>query len=162
MTTDVNALKALARDETNDLIIDYLTTDGPATPATLFSSLTNDYNIKHIDVLIVNAGNATFTPTLETSMQSIRDSFEINTFLTIALFQALHPLLVQSNEPKFIYISSAIGSIELLADQIGALPVLAYGAAKAASAYFTRKVHFEFPGFVSLTLHPGYVRGDLW
>lgn len=88
-------------------------------------------------------------------MKSIKESFEINTFLTISIFQTFHPLLAKSEKPKFIYISSAIGSIQDLTHH-GTFPVLAYGAAKAAADFFVRKIHFEFPDFASLIIHPGY------
>lgn len=138
------------------MIISYLSTDDLKTPAALLGSLTNEYDVKHIDVLVVNAASSSFKPTLEESMKSIRESFEINTFLPISIFQAFHPLLVKSAAPKFIYVSSTIGSIEEL-KEFGTFPVLAYGAAKAAADFFVRKVHFEFPQFVSLIIHPGYI-----
>lgn len=154
-TTDINELRALQQDATSNLIVSYLSTEELKSPGALLSSLTSNYNITHIDTLVVNAGYSTFKPILGASIQSIKDSFEINTFLPITLFQTLHPLLAKSNTPKFVYISSALGSIELLGQEIGAFPILAYGAAKAAAGYFTRKVHFEFPNLVSVTIHPG-------
>jgi norsolorinic acid ketoreductase len=144
------------RDPSSDLIISYLSTDEIKTPAALFGSLIKEYNIKHIDTLIVNAASSSFNSTLEESMKSIKESFEINTFLPISVFQTFHPLLAKSEKPKFIYISSAIGSIQDLTHN-GTFPVLAYGAAKAAADFFVRKIHFEFPDFVSLIIHPGYV-----
>lgn len=156
--TSTNELDALERDKSSRLIIGTLSTDEVNTPAALLSSLTRLHNITHVDVLIVNAASSVFTPTLETTEASIKESFAINTFLPVALFQVFHPLLIRSNNPRFVYMSSMLGSIGALQeDGMGTFPILAYGAAKAASDYFTRKIHYEFPQITSVVIHPGYV-----
>ena len=38
-----------------------------------------------------------------------------------------------------------------------AVPMLAYGASKAATKFLTRKLHFEHEKITCFTIHPGYV-----
>lgn len=55
--------------------------------------------------------------------------------------------------PKFILVSSALGSIGALGGEVG--PALAYGMSKAAANFFVRKVHFEHRDVVAVAIHPG-------
>ena len=70
---------------------------------------------------------------------------QVNTNGPLVLFQATYALLRASAEPKFIVISSAVGSITLGAN----LPfnIYAYGASKAAVNWVARKLHHDFPDF---------------
>jgi norsolorinic acid ketoreductase len=85
----------------------------------------------------------------------LQNHFEINTIGPVRMFQASLPLLKKAQDPKFIVISSVIGTIGGL-DQIP-FPNAAYGASKAASNYLTRKIHFENKDIVAFAIHPGYV-----
>lgn len=69
--------------------------------------------------------------------------FQVNTNGPLVLFQAAYPLLRERPSPKFVPVTSAIGSI---ADGT-TYPIYtyAYGASKAALNWVTRKLHFDFP-----------------
>ncbi|KAB8075825.1 hypothetical protein BDV29DRAFT_171347 [Aspergillus leporis] len=113
--------------------------------------------IPHIDVLIANAGWATSMKTAtETTAEDLRTSFEINTIAPLLTFQAFWPLLQKSSTPKFIAITSSVGSI---ADQ-EPVPGGAYGPSKAALNWLTMALHVqnEEEGLVAVALHPGWVK----
>ena len=72
-------------------------------------------------------------------------SLQVNTNGALVLFQAAYPLLKESKTPKFVAVSSVIGSITMAAQ----LPVnvYPYGASKAAINWIMRKLHHDFPDF---------------
>ncbi|CAF1366140.1 unnamed protein product [Adineta steineri] len=116
----------------------------------------------YIDVVIANAGILTYQgPIVTTPIKEIRDHYEVNVAGPLILFQALYPLLKKSKSgaPKFVVISSAVGSIGEL------LPALtvAYGASKAAVNYVTKKIHQEHEkdGVIAFPIHPGLVQTDM-
>ncbi|PQE26865.1 toxin biosynthesis ketoreductase protein [Rutstroemia sp. NJR-2017a BVV2] len=141
------------------------------TPSSLSAlpSLLAQHGIQKIHILILNAGQATsFHSVAETSLDEMREHFEVNTLFPVALWQVLRPFFgvgesVGMEEGKgqgvrkIIYISSSLGSI---AGMESGVPSLAYGVSKAGGDYFVRKVHFEEEGVVSLALHPGWVKTD--
>lgn len=112
--------------------------------------------ITKIDVVIANLGTGTeFRSALETTSESILGDFQTNALGPIMLFQQLFPLLSASKNPKFILISSSLGSI---GDMEGNIPSLAYGISKAAANYFVKKVHCEHMNITSVAIHPGWVK----
>ncbi|PQE19536.1 hypothetical protein CJF32_00007494 [Rutstroemia sp. NJR-2017a WRK4] len=141
------------------------------TPSSLSAlpALLTQHCVQKIHILILNAGQATsFHSVLETSLDEMREHFEVNTLFPLALWQVLRPFFVVEKgqegnegegeiERKVIYISSSLGSI---AGMESGVPSLAYGVSKAGGDYFVRKVHFEEEGVVSLALHPGWVKTD--
>ncbi|PQE07649.1 toxin biosynthesis ketoreductase protein [Rutstroemia sp. NJR-2017a BBW] len=152
----------------------------PSSLAALPALLTQ-HGIPKIHILILNAGQATsFRSVAETSLDEMREHFEVNTLWPVALWQVLRPFFFPRSEQmgtetkdivgnegtgeiderevrKVIYISSSLGSI---AGMESGVPSLAYGVSKAGGDYFVRKVHFEEEGVVSFALHPGWVKTD--
>ncbi|KAL7930692.1 hypothetical protein V8C35DRAFT_324158 [Trichoderma chlorosporum] len=119
--------------------------------------------IDHLDVVVANAGVLQHYG-LVTAMpiDKLPYHFAINTVAPISLLQACLPLLKKSNQnngPKFIVISSSIGSISQV-DQTSQLTG-AYGASKAAVNYLMRKVHFEEHWLSSLVICPGWTQTDM-
>ncbi|KZO92377.1 NAD(P)-binding protein [Calocera viscosa TUFC12733] len=114
----------------------------------------------HLDVVIANAGiSNSFTHTADIPLEEVREHFEVNVLGTLALFQAAYPLLKSAESAKFVTISSQLGSI-----QHGPLvpwPTTAYGTSKAASNWLSRKVYFEYPGLITVAIHPGVVKTDM-
>ncbi|KZO92378.1 NAD(P)-binding protein [Calocera viscosa TUFC12733] len=137
-----------------------------------------------LDVVVANAGlmNA-YVPSDRLPLEAMREHFEmvnerVNVLGPLVLFQSAWPLLQQSAEPKFVVISSIVGSL-----QVGTtfpLPVMAYGTSKAAANWLGRKLHFEYPqlsafllfiyvsedggqyqGSVAVPMHPGNVDTDM-
>lgn len=121
-------------------------------PAELVQDLVS--NVPHIDIIIANAAVSHYQPVMETTSESMRETYEVNVLGPLRLFQATWPsLLSKSALPRFFVISSLQGSIQEATD----VPYFAYGASKAAVNLLARKVHLEHPTCVSVTIHPGYV-----
>lgn len=119
------------------------------------ASLGNE-NIKHLDVVIANAGYAKFEAYVVVSKMNSADLLEhvnVNTAGPIRLFQATLPLLQAARQPKFIVISSAVGTIGA-AEHIP-LAITSYGASKAAVNFVLRHIHFENPDLIAISFHPG-------
>ncbi|EJU05879.1 NADP-binding protein [Dacryopinax primogenitus] len=114
-----------------------------------------------LDVAIANAAIGNYLgPALQTPPEAMREHFEVNVIGTLVFFQAVYPLLKASTEtPKFIPIASGAGSMT-----DGArfpVPVLAYGASKAAENYLARKLWFECPGLICVPIEPGGTKTGL-
>ncbi|CAF4034508.1 unnamed protein product [Adineta steineri] len=116
----------------------------------------------YIDVVIANAGISNYHgPIVTTPIKEIRDHYEVNVAGPVILFQALHALLIKSKSgaPKFVVISSLLGSI----GELIPAPRTTYGASKAAINYVTRKIHQEHEedGIIAFPIHPGLVQTDM-
>ncbi|KZO92381.1 NAD(P)-binding protein [Calocera viscosa TUFC12733] len=111
-------------------------------------------NVKQVagrlDVVIANAGiNYSYIP-----------SEQVNVLGPLVLFQASYQLLKASSDtPKFIVVSTAVGSIEV--GTKFAIPVLPYGTSKAAVNWLTAKLFYEYPGLIAVPVHPGPVKTDM-
>jgi NAD(P)-dependent dehydrogenase (short-subunit alcohol dehydrogenase family) len=96
-----------------------------------------------LDVVIANAATGFgYKSSLATPLQDVQDHFTVNVVGPLALFQATYPLLKASTStPKFVPISSRMGSIELgtkvPTDQ------MPYGVSKAALNWLTVKLRNE-------------------
>ncbi|EJU05886.1 NADP-binding protein [Dacryopinax primogenitus] len=114
-----------------------------------------------LDVVISNAGiSGALCATAEVPLEGMREHFEINVLGPLALFKACYPLLRTSTEdPKFAVISSIVGSTEL--GTVRPWPSAAYGTSKAAVNWLTRKLEYEYPGLVTIPIHPGAVDTDM-
>ncbi|KAI5888317.1 NAD(P)-binding protein [Schizophyllum commune H4-8] len=113
-----------------------------------------------LDVVIANAGiGDSYETALEVPTEQMVRHFEINTNGPLVLFQVTYPLLRESQMPKFVTISSALGSIALAGQM--ALNVYAYGASKAAVNWVMRKLHHDFPDMVIFPISPGRVLTDM-
>ncbi|KAL1683350.1 hypothetical protein EV122DRAFT_201754 [Schizophyllum commune] len=113
-----------------------------------------------LDVVIANAGiSDSFEPALEVPPEEIIKHVEVNTNGPLVLFQATYTLLRESAKPKFIVVSSGMGSIAFGASQ--SVNTYAYGASKAAVNWVTRKLHHDFPDFIIFPISPGGVDTDM-
>lgn len=126
-------------------------------PLEAVSSIGNQ-GIKHLDVVIANAGY--YTPPADPRVAKITakdllEHVDVNTAGPIRLFQATLPLLQKAEKPVFAYMSSMAGSIAAT----GEVPFSAgvYGASKAASNFLVRRAHAEHPELIIFAMHPGYV-----
>jgi norsolorinic acid ketoreductase len=79
----------------------------------------------------------------------------------LALFQAFEPLLrkAQNKNPKFVALSSNLGSIGLAPFIPG--PWFCYGVTKAALNYLVRRVHVENDWLTAVALQPGWVQTEM-
>jgi NAD(P)-dependent dehydrogenase (short-subunit alcohol dehydrogenase family) len=93
--------------------------------------------INHLDIVIANAGACPSMVPLDTvDIKDVIDAFNVNTVGPIRLFQAVKPLLEKSSSPKWVSVSSAVGSITN--QEVHKASFLgAYGVSKAALNWFT-------------------------
>jgi norsolorinic acid ketoreductase len=115
-----------------------------------------DSSIDHIDVVIANAGDSKNSPVATVSIESIKYHHSLNTIGPLLLFQAAWPLLQKSTGPKFIVISSSLGSLIDGPKYVASgLHPGAYGSSKAAINYLVKILHHEHPELVTLPICPG-------
>ena len=128
-------------------------------PAAAVAELKSE-GVSHVDVLISNAGfMGPITTVLETTAETVRDSFEVNTIGPLNLIKAFYPLLEAAAAPRFFVLSSAIGSIEMLKEY--QVPFFGYGMSKAAVNYLVAKLSYELPKLNSQAFSPGWVMTDM-
>ncbi|KAI5889650.1 NAD(P)-binding protein [Schizophyllum commune H4-8] len=109
-----------------------------------------------LDVVIANAAiSDTLASALETPAEEMIRHFDINVNGPLVLFQTTYPLLKESKQPKFVTISTGLGSIERGA--MTSARVYPYGASKAALNWVTRKLHHDFPDLIAFPISPGVV-----
>ncbi|KAK5457259.1 hypothetical protein LTS15_005040 [Exophiala xenobiotica] len=118
--------------------------------------------VDHVDVLISSIGYTDVKkPVLETSPQSMREHFEVNTITPMTWLQAFWPLMVAPMEEsvaaaptKIFFLSSSVGCV---GEWMEPMPGGAYGPAKAALNWVVRKLHFELvkEGMINVAVHPG-------
>jgi norsolorinic acid ketoreductase len=122
-------------------------------------TLTTQYSITSLSVVIANAGMVEFYGTvLQTPVQGARDHYNTNVIGALALFQEVYPLLQSSPEgvlPKFVTVTSTVGSIGAMEDW--PMKATAYGSSKASLNWLTKNIHIENPGLIAFPIHPGYV-----
>ncbi|KAG9197330.1 hypothetical protein G6514_001853 [Epicoccum nigrum] len=116
--------------------------------------------IDHIDVVIANSGISIGAAPFELAdPKHFTESFSINALSTLVLYQALSSLLNKSSAPKWISVSSRIGSIS------APLPfypyAAAYGMSKAAQNWFTQTLHVANEALTTFAIHPGFVSTDM-
>lgn len=133
----------------------------PTDPAAAVKTL-EAVGISHIDTVIANAATGdTADSVLGTSPDAVRKHLDINLIGVLALFQAVEPLLrkAQNKSPKFVALSSNLGSIGLAPFIPG--PWFCYGVTKAALNYMVRRVHVENDWLTAVALQPGWVQTDM-
>jgi NAD(P)-dependent dehydrogenase (short-subunit alcohol dehydrogenase family) len=92
--------------------------------------------IDRVDIVIANAGiSHPPTPLESVDPESFVEAFNINTVGTIVLFQAVSGLLAQSSAPKWVSVSSRVGSVGDAVDFFSFAG--SYGISKAAQNWFT-------------------------
>jgi len=111
-----------------------------------------------IDILINNAGIYVRDGDFKTlNLNDVKKNFEVNTLGPMRVTKALLPLLLKSQNPKMVVISSKMGSI---ADNTSG-GAYSYRISKAALNCFVGSFCIDFPNIVSLALHPGWVQTDM-
>jgi NAD(P)-dependent dehydrogenase (short-subunit alcohol dehydrogenase family) len=120
-----------------------------------------------LDVLVNNAGIAIDDgPPSQVSPERLRQTFETNLFGTVAVTQAMLPLLRRSDAGRIVNMSSGLGSLTLHRDpdwEHYSVKILAYNASKTALNAFTVHLAHELrdtPIKVN-SADPGYVATDL-
>lgn len=116
--------------------------------------------ISHIDTVVANAAIADSAAMVAaTSTDDVRRHMDVNLIGVLALFHAVEPLLRKGNNPKFIVLSSSLGSATLTEHMPG--PWFCYGVTKAAVNYMVRRIHVENDWLTATALQPGWVQTDM-
>ena len=125
-------------------------------------------NEGHIDILVNNAGVAIQGDGLpgSTDLDVVRRTFETNFFGTVAVTQALLPLVKKSSAGRIVNVSSGLGSIALNADpnwDYAAVKLIGYNGSKAALNMFTVLLAADLKdtGIKVNAVNPGYTATDL-
>ncbi|MGO8694104.1 MAG: SDR family oxidoreductase [Rectinemataceae bacterium] len=121
-----------------------------------------------LDILVNNAGisRERGQKPSETSVQTVRETFETNVFGVVAVTNAMLPLLRKSTAGRVVNLSSTMGSLAFAADpnsQYSKLMLLAYNSSKAALNSITLEYAKELrdtPIKIN-AVSPGYVDTDL-
>ncbi|CZT05530.1 related to ketoreductase [Rhynchosporium agropyri] len=154
------ALHDLPKGHDSRLILLKLDSTSTTDASELVEDLQITHEIKHLDIVIANAGisnyfgKARITPAAE-----MLSHYTINTLAPLLLFQATAPLLDHGCNPKFVAISSGAGSISGM-DELK-VENTAYGASKCALNFVIRKIHMENESIVAFPINPGWLRTDL-
>jgi len=124
----------------------------------------------HLDILVNNAGvmfeSIGGNTTTTVSEETVRKTFETNFFSTIAVTNALLPLLKKSEAGRIVNVSSILGSLSLGATEgspIYEVKSFAYNASKAAlNAYTIHLAHALKDTKIKVnSAHPGWVKTDM-
>jgi norsolorinic acid ketoreductase len=154
---NVKSLTDLPRGEGSELIIVQIDSMSDTDPVTAIEILKSEHQIKQLDIVIANAGIARYTvKSGDLPISEIIEHHRTNTIGSLMLFQATEPLMRASTSPKFVVLSSSLGSIS----EIPHMPQhsAAYGSSKAALNYIVCKIHQEYEYLTAFPLHPGMSR----
>ena len=121
-----------------------------------------------LDVLVNNAGIAVpgDGPLTRTDLETVRKTFETNFFGTIAVTQAMLPLVRKGAAGRVVNVSSGLGSLALNSDPASpyaSVKLLAYNSSKAALNMMTIQLAYELRDTrVKVNAaDPGYTATDL-
>ena len=121
-----------------------------------------------LDILVNNAGIFDFAdaPPSKASVEAVRKVMNTNFLGTLAVTQALLPLLRAAPEGRIVNLSSPLGSLTLNGDPSStyyASQFIGYNASKAALNMLTVQLHEELRGsnVKVKSVSPGFVKTDL-
>ena len=121
-----------------------------------------------LDILVNNAGvfEAIDGPPSKASLDAVRRVLDTNFIGTLAVTQAMLPLLRLAPTARIVNVSSSLGSLTLNGDPTSsyyAAQFIGYNASKAALNMLTVQLHEELKesGIVVNSVSPGFVKTDL-
>ncbi len=130
------------------------------TEADSFVNLTNALAGTSIDVCIYNAGvsGPKGGPASAPTRDEFDDVMHANVFGAMRAIPVVAPALIKSHG-KFVFISSRMGSIELMSGPNACV----YRASKAALNAVVKATALEYgpKGMTALVMHPGWVKTDM-
>jgi NAD(P)-dependent dehydrogenase (short-subunit alcohol dehydrogenase family) len=150
--TDLLALAQASGDRLSVLELDVSSTESVRRFADAVSA-------DHVDVLLNNAGvyldgDAELG---QVPPETVLESLNVNSVGPLRMAQTFLEKLHRAKRPKVASITSLMGSI---ADNQGGGSV-AYRMSKTALNMFTKTLSIDEPGFVVLSLHPGWVKTSM-
>lgn len=153
---NIQELRSLPIGLDSQLILISLSLDNPFSITDGIFQVQMEHRIKHIDLVIANAGICNHWGAVADMEDSdLIAHFEVNTLGLLRLFVATAEMLLLSRLPKFVYISSELASIAG-AGQSYSLTA-AYGVSKAAGNYLVKKIDAEHANIIAFPIDPGYV-----
>ncbi|PGH01613.1 hypothetical protein AJ79_07861 [Helicocarpus griseus UAMH5409] len=153
-------LRSLPRGVGSDLILVPISLDIPESATNAVQQLQTQHNIKHIDIVVANAGICNhWSPLAEMEDSVLLAHLDVNTFGPLRLFRAAFSLLQASNQPKFVYISTSLASIAGL--ETSSSWTTAYGVSKVAGNYLVKKIDAEYGSLIAFSIDPGFVQTDM-
>lgn len=136
------------------------------TAATAAATIQNQFG--KLDLLVNNAGIAPAGdgPPSKVNAEVAEIAMRTNFIGSVAVTQAMLPLLQSASKPQIINVSSELGSVSQHNDpnwKYAPVKVLAYCASKAALNMFTVQLAYEFrDGNLAVnSVNPGYTATDL-
>lgn len=140
--------------------------DAKETAVTAAETIRNQFG--KLDLLINNAGITSKGdgPPSKVDLGAVEKVMQTNYVGTVAVTQAMLPLLQRAGKAQIINVSSELGSVSLQTDpnwKFAPVKVLAYCASKAALNMFTVQLAYEFrDGNIAVnSINPGYTATDL-
>ncbi|MCA6111194.1 SDR family NAD(P)-dependent oxidoreductase [Bradyrhizobium cenepequi] len=125
----------------------------------------------HLDVLINNAGILRRIPTLETTVDNMRETYETNVFGVVRMIEHMMPLLARSAAPRIVNIASTSASLTLTDDPSTLFgqsdTIVAYASSKTALLMMTQHYANAFQRseahqhFRINSVTPGHIATDL-
>jgi norsolorinic acid ketoreductase len=113
--------------------------------------------IAYIDVVIANAGiSKCHESVVNTPATAVEEHMAVNALFPLILFQNTWPLLKVSSNPRFVLISSIVGSVQEVPNT-SSFASVAYGMSKSAANYLLRKLGGENKALSVIAIHPGCV-----
>jgi NAD(P)-dependent dehydrogenase (short-subunit alcohol dehydrogenase family) len=164
-TLGEKAVKQLAA-ENLDVRYQHIDLDDPASIAAAASRIDADFG--RLDILINNAGIALQGdgPPSTSSLEAIERDYRVNFIGTVAVTQAMLPMLRRAPSARIVNVSSGLGSLTRTSDpafEFVAYKYLGYSASKAAVNMLTVQLAYELrdtPIKVN-SADPGFTATDL-
>ena len=135
------------------LVVVQIDSEVPSDAQRAVAELRASHGITKLDTVIANAGIGKFWgPVADTPVSEVDDHFRVNSAGPFVLYLATRTLLLESSQPRFVVISTELGSIAMQPER--PIPDVAYGMSKAAVNFFVGKLHLEEPNLIAFPIHP--------
>lgn len=160
--------KAAAKLQAEGLDVHFLhiDLDAPNTATTAAETIRGQFG--KLDLLINNAAIASKSdgPPSKVTLDTVETTMRTNYTGTVAVTQAMLPLLQSAGHAQIINVSSELGSVSMHNDptwKYAPVKLLAYCASKAALNMFTVQLAYEFrdANIAVNSVNPGYTATDL-
>jgi NAD(P)-dependent dehydrogenase (short-subunit alcohol dehydrogenase family) len=160
--------EAAAKLAADNLDVRYIGLDLDDSAAIAAAARRIDEDFGRLDILINNAGIAAQGdgPPSISSLEAIARDFRVNFIGTVAVTQAMLPLLRKAPSARIVNVSSGLGSLTKTGDpafQFVAYKYLGYAASKAALNMLTVQLAYELrdTAIKVNSADPGYTATDL-